>query len=71
MRKSLYITLISFFLLIAVFSGMKIHSHFKEAQKQDELYENLSQIVEQAETVPETEPIPEAEANTPTAPTES
>ena len=69
MHKSLYLTLISFFLLMAAFSGMKIHSHFKEYQKQEELYESLVQIVEQAETVPETEPI--AEAATPTAPPES
>ena len=71
MRKSLYITMIVFFLLIAVFSGMKIHNHFKEAQEQEELYESLVQIVEQAETVPETKPSPEAEAIMSTTPPES
>lgn len=71
MRKSLYITTISFFLLIALFSGMKIHNHFKEAQKQEDLYESLAQIVEQADIILETEPTPEAEATVPTTPPES
>lgn len=71
MRKSLYITMIVFFLLIIVFSGLKIHSYFKEAQEQEELYESLAQIVEQAETIPEAEPSPEAEAIMSTTPPES
>ena len=55
MQKSIYVSLISFFLLIAVFSGMMVFNHFKEANTQDELYDNLAQSVEQNETNPNTE----------------
>lgn len=77
MNRNFYITMMSLFLLIAIFSGLKIYSHFKEANKQEELYENLAQIVEQAEPTPETEAIPEAgpevepDAAMPTTPPES
>ena len=71
MHKNLYITIISFFLLIAMVSGVKIYSHFKEAHEQEALYDNLAQIVAQAETVPETKPLPEAvDPTAPSAPTE-
>lgn len=55
MGKSIYVSLISFFLLIAVFSGMMIFNHFKEANMQEELYNNLAQSVEQNKTNPNTE----------------
>ena len=59
MHKNIYVSIISFFLLIAIFSGVMIHSHFKEANEQEELYESLAQIVEKTETSPETEtPMP-------------
>ena len=64
MHKNIYVSIISFFLLIAIFSGVMIHSHFKEADEQEELYNNLAQIVEQNETSPETE------ATEPTTPPE-
>lgn len=56
MHKNIYVSIISFFLLIALFSGVMIYDHFKEANTQEELYNNLAQIVEQNETSPETEP---------------
>ena len=65
MHKNIYVSIISFFLLIAIFSGVMIHSHFKEANEQEELYESLAQIVEKTETSPETE------APMPTTPPES
>lgn len=55
MRKSIYVSLISFFLLIAVFSGTMVFNHFKEANTQEELYDNLAQSVEQNKTNPHTE----------------
>ena len=59
MHKNIYVSIISFFLLIAIISGVMIHSHFKEANEQEELYESLAQIVEKTETSPETEaPMP-------------
>ena len=59
MHKNIYVSIISFFLLIAIFSGVMIYSHFKEANEQEELYESLAQIVEKSETSPETEaPMP-------------
>ena len=71
MHKSIYVAMISFFLLIAAFSGMKIYGHLKEASKQDSLYDSLAQIVEISETTPETEPIPDMDASMPTVPPES
>ena len=59
MHKNIYVSIISFFLLIAIISGVMIHSHFKEANEQEERYNNLAQIVEKNETSPETEtPMP-------------
>lgn len=55
MRKSIYVSLISFFLLIAVFSGMMVFNRFKEANTQEELYDSLAQSVEQNKTNPNTE----------------
>lgn len=55
MQKSIYVSLISFFLLIAVFSGMMVFNHLKEANTQEELYNNLAQSVEQNKTNPNTE----------------
>lgn len=55
MRKSIYVSLISFFLLIAVFSGMIVFNHFKETNTQEELYDNLAQSIEQNKTNPHTE----------------
>ena len=65
MHKNIYVSIISFFLLIAIFSGVMIYSHFKEANEQEELYNNLAQMVEQSET---SESSQETE---PTAPPES
>lgn len=47
MQKSIYLSVISFFLLIAVISGTMIYAHFKEANTQNELYESLAEIVEE------------------------
>lgn len=59
MHKNIYVSIISFFLLIVIFSGVMIYSHFKEANEQEELYESLAQIVEKTKTSPETEaPMP-------------
>lgn len=71
MNKSIYAIILSFFLLVAAFSGVKIYSHFKEAHEQEELYANLVQLVEHAETTPQTEPTAEAEAMIPSTPVES
>ena len=68
MRKCIYFSVIFLFLAIAVFSGLKIFTHFKENREQEELYDSLTQIVQQAETVPvpETVPAPDLpEAETP------
>lgn len=57
MHKNIYLSIISFFLLIAIFSGVMIYGHFKEATKQEKLYDNLAQIVENnEETKPTTPP---------------
>lgn len=50
MRKSIYISLTSIFLLIVIISGFVIYNHFQEAEKQKKLYENLAQIVDNADT---------------------
>lgn len=71
MHKSIYLSIISFFLAVFVFSGLKIYGHFREAREQEELYNHLTQIVGQAETVPTVETTPDAEATVPEAPTES
>lgn len=54
MRKSVYISAIAFFLLIAIISGVMIYDYYKKADTQEELYENLAQIVEQNEAETET-----------------
>ena len=59
MRKSIYFLVISFFLSMAVFSGVKIYAHFKDVQEQENLYDSLAQIVEQAETAPAPETVPD------------
>lgn len=71
MRKSIYISILSFFLAIAIFSGLKIYGHFKEAHEQEVMYDNLALIVEQAETTPEKEARPDTEVNLPTTPPEN
>lgn len=55
MRKSIYISAIAFFLLIAIISGVMIYDYYKEADTQEELYESLIQIVEQSEAETEVE----------------
>lgn len=55
MRKSIYLSVIAFFLLIAVISSVMIYDYYKKADTQEELYESLAQIVEQGEIEP-TEP---------------
>ena len=60
MRKCVYFSILCIFLAIAIFSGMKIYAHFKEAYVQEALYDSLSQLVEQAETVSIPETTPEA-----------
>lgn len=47
MKKNIYLSAISLFLLIAIISGMMIYAHFKEANTQDDLYESLATVVEQ------------------------
>lgn len=47
MKKSIYISVIALFLLLAVISGAMIYTHFKEATAQNGLYENLATVVEQ------------------------
>ena len=71
MHKSIYAILISFFLLIAGFSTVKIYSHFKEAGEQADLYADLAQIVEEAEEPTEPRATSgEGEETVPTAPPE-
>lgn len=68
MRKSIYFLVISFFLSMGVFSGVKIYTHFKDVQEQENLYDSLAQIVEQAATAPAPETLPapsEPEENPP------
>ena len=68
MRKSIYFLVISFFLSMAVFSGVKIYTYFKDVQEQENLYDSLAQIVEQAATAPAPETLPapsEPEENPP------
>lgn len=63
MKKSIYLSVIALFLLIAIISGMMIYAHFKEANTQEELYESLAEIVEHNET--ETEPTEPSENTEP------
>lgn len=66
MHKSVYRSILAFFLLIGLVSGLKIYGHFHEQQEQEELYEGLAQLVEQAETKPaeETRPVGDAPQST-------
>ena len=50
MRKSIYISITFICLLTAIISGVVIYRHFKEANKQKELYESLAQIVDDTNT---------------------
>ena len=50
MKKNIYISIICFFLLVMIFSGVMIYRHFKEAHTQEEIYDSLAEIVEENET---------------------
>ena len=50
MKKNIYVSIICFFLLVMIFSGVMIYSHFKEAHTQEEIYDSLAEIVEENET---------------------
>lgn len=56
MKKSIYISVIALFLLLAVISGTMIYTHFKEASTQNELYESLAEIAEQDTEIGTTAP---------------
>ena len=64
MRKTIYVSLFTFFILIAIFSGMMIYRHFQEATEQANFYENLAHIVQNAEANTNTDTAP------PSAPSE-
>ena len=50
MKKNIYVSIICFFLLVMMFSGVMIYRHFKEAHTQEEIYDSLVEIVEENET---------------------
>ena len=50
MKKNIYVSIICFFLLVMMFSGVMIYRHFKEAHTQEEIYDSLAEIVEVNET---------------------
>ena len=50
MRKSIYISITIICLLTTIISGVVIYRHFKEANKQKEMYESLAQIVDDTDT---------------------
>ena len=50
MRKSIYISITIICLLTTIISGVVIYRHFKEANKQKEMYESLAQIVDDTNT---------------------
>ena len=50
MKKNIYVSIICFFLLVMMFSGVMIYRHFKEAHTQAEIYDSLAEIVEESET---------------------
>lgn len=58
MRKTIYVSLFTFFILIAIFSGMMIYRHFQEATEQANFYENLAQVVKNAEENTDTDTAP-------------
>ena len=41
MKKNIYVSIICFLLLVMIFSGVMIYSHFKEAHTQEEIYDSL------------------------------
>ena len=49
MKKNIYVSIICFFLLVMMFSGVMIYRHFKEAHTQEEIYDSLVEIVEENE----------------------
>ena len=64
MRRIIFVSLFTFFILIAIFSGMMIYRHFQEATEQANFYENLAQVVKNAEANTDTDTAP------PSAPSE-
>ena len=50
MKKNIYVSIICFFLLVMMFSGVMIYRHFKEAHTQEKIYDSLAEIVEESET---------------------
>ena len=50
MRKSIYISITIICLLTTIISVVVIYRHFKEANKQKEMYESLAQIVDDTDT---------------------
>ena len=50
MKKNIYVSIICFFLLVMIFSGVMIYRHFKEAHTQEKIYNSLAKIVEESET---------------------
>lgn len=64
MRRIIFVSLFTFFILIAIFSGMMIYRHFQEATEQANFYENLAQVVKNAEANTDTDTSP------PSAPSE-
>ena len=49
MKKNIYVSIVCFFLLVMMFSGVMIYRHFKEAHTQEEIYDSLVEIVEENE----------------------
>lgn len=49
MRKNLWVSVVSLFLLILIVSSVMIVNHYKEASAQEELYNGLAEIVAKAE----------------------
>lgn len=47
MKKNIYVSIICFFLLVMIFSGVMIYRHFKEEHTQEEIYDSLVEIVEE------------------------
>jgi len=69
MTRNGYVSLVCLFLLIAIISTVMIVGHFREANEQENMYNDLAQIVQQNETSEneethptESTPTPEGEA---------
>ena len=58
MCRIIFVSLFTFFILIAIFSGMMIYRHFQEATEQANFYENLAQVVKNAEANTDTDTAP-------------